>query len=415
MTAKPSPSQPLSQFVRQVFLPARKYEKWYAYQFSTAVRWLRRTHRAVPRLSDLRPIVLATFHRGLLEMGVNPTRAAKLRTRLITIWRFAADMGVAELVVLPKVVRLSRMPAPVGEPGTLIQFFYEHYQPQVLPAGSGQAAAYYALFRRMGLCFGRNLQLSELSATVLAEYVGFLQQQGRSPRTQKAHRQLILALWRFAASQGMAPPLPIIRPIKVPREQPDAWSIEEIVRIIDAAGKLKRASIGGVQANKFWRALLLVGYYTALRRKSIFSIRVADVELETGWLYVSAARMKNRCGQQYRLGPDAIEAIREIYNPKREMLFPAPPAMSVLNRHFRAILKLAGVPNQSRNKLAYFHKLRRTTVTHTAVKAGLAAAIALAGHSGPEVNARYIDPRFLAQTDATAWLPKLKPDDDAAG
>jgi hypothetical protein len=71
----------------------------------------------------------------------------------------------------------------------------------------------------------------------------------------------------------------------------------------------------------------------------------------------------------------------------------------------RILSRLASEGDRLPNSL--FHKLRRSVATHTSARAGLAAAIALLGHSGPELTARYIDPSFLPANDATEWLPSL--------
>jgi integrase len=53
------------------------------------------------------------------------------------------------------------------------------------------------------------------------------------------------------------------------------------------------------------------------------------------------------------------------------------------------------------------HKWRRTVATLAASRGGLAAAVALLGHSAPEMTLRYIDPTKLPGNDATELLPAL--------
>jgi integrase len=138
-------------------------------------------------------------------------------------------------------------------------------------------------------------------------------------------------------------------------------------------------------------------------------LRPDNIDLDRAIVRVPASMMKNGVGQVYRIGPDAVTALRAIWDENRERVFPASRDGSSLFDHFRAILKTAGLTVNQRNRMSLFHKVRRTAVTLTAANAGIAEAIALAGHSGPEVNRRYIDPSMLPQHDSTRWLPQPAP------
>jgi integrase len=125
--------------------------------------------------------------------------------------------------------------------------------------------------------------------------------------------------------------------------------------------------------------------------------------------------VKNRHGKRFRLGPDAIQAIRDIWTPARELLFPMSDSnLQRMGEDFNAILRLAGIPKSRRRSMTQLHKWRRTVATMAAVNSGLPAAVALLGHSGPEITRRYIDPTRLPGNDATAFLPGLAPAPDAA-
>lgn len=176
-----------------------------------------------------------------------------------------------------------------------------------------------------------------------------------------------------------------------------------MTRIIVATSALAgRAPIGGIRTDKLFKAIILIGYWTALRRRSLLAIKPADVDFEDRWLYVHGGNMKSGRGKRFRLGHDAIDAIRDIYSADREWLFPT-SATRTLCKLFKVVLDAAAIP-PSKHKYGYFHKLRRTAISLTAGSAGLAAASALAGHSASYVTDRYLDASMFVGNDATEWL-----------
>ena len=361
---------------------------------------------------DLTRERVADFRAWLAARGVSARLVMEYATRIGRVGRaIAPERFPARGGAVPKrpiaggarAPRCRKLPEPQGEPGTLLHFFQTAYRPQaLLEASEISRDNYLATFRKLRACFGRELRLDELSASAVATFLAWLQERGASPNG--SHRRRLLALWRYANELALAAPVPRMRKARVQREVPDAWSLDELARLIAATPRLEKPAIGGVAAPDYWRALLLVGYWTALRRSSLLRLKPEDLDVN-GWLDVPALAMKNGHGQRFRLGQDAIDAVAKILGP-RPHIFPKLSDGGALGEHFRALVDLAGLP-RSRHKRGLFHKLRRTSITHTAARAGLAAAIALAGHSGPYVTERYLDPRFLTGNDATQWLPRL--------
>lgn len=394
-----------------VFFSARRIGKEYALQFRTMAKWLRRVLKRPPLARDLRPETLPRFRNGMVEMGELPSYSEKVSTRFITLWKFAAE---SNLTVPCEYERTRRpgpqaLPLPTGDEGTLLALFWDRYAVENA-VSSCQTAHYFSTFRKLRDCFGTDLKIADLSPSTVPTFVAFLHAAGLKPGAVRAQYKRLLAVWRFAHREGLTSVFPRDPRLKVPRQTPDAWTIDEFRKIVEAASRLDRPPIGGVRASKFWRAILLTAYYSALRRGSLLRLRPQDIDLTTGWLRVPAEAMKNKCGQALRLGGDAIEALRDIWDERRERVFPVPldsAGSTMLSETFHAILKAAGLPENLQNRMSKFHKIRRTAVTTTAAKVGLAEAIALAGHSGADVNARYIDPRFMPKNDATRWLPPI--------
>lgn len=395
----------LVDFLEQVYAPTmlRGRGERYVAHFREAVSYLGDALRRQPRLSDLNEISFKRWRERIQEFSVG--RRETLSKALRAMWRLAYQLGRASPPSESRgTTGRPKLPTPVGEPGTLVDFYNTTYAPQAIAhTGNLHRAGFLKLLRRLRQCFGRDLLLQELSGKLLAEYVQWMREAGLSACSVKNERTRLLGIWRYAHDRWEAPEPPRVPKLKVPREQPDAWSLEEVSRIIQEAGRLRDKPIEGIPANKYWVALLLVAWYTALRRGSLLSIRPEHLDLDQRWLYVPADAMKNFVGKRYRIGEDAAAALREIWG-EREFVFALRDRTDHRLRHQpKKILKAAAVA-PSRMKLNWFHKMRRTTATHVAVKAGLAAASALLGHSSAVLLKRYIDPTYMVGTDATEWL-----------
>lgn len=343
-------------------------------------------------LADITPDLLERF-----RDQVGGSKGAKYANALSHVMGFAPVRSMGQQ---------GKLPEPYGSQGTVSHHFQTRFKHEAL-VGTGDR--YYwdflALLRKLRACFGRELLLSELSPAILAEFLNWLLGKGFSSRSLIKYRTLLMTIWGYAHEQGEAGPLPRVRRIKVQRHQPDAWSLQELARIIDAAGKLP-GNFGRVPARHFWKAILLVGWYSGLRRRSLFSIRPGDVDLQNGWIRIPPNAMKTGVGKRFRIGADAVEAVKKIFSPTRPYLFTGNLRSGSGLSQFATILKNAGVA-PSKHHLGAFHKLRRTTATHVAAAAGLAAASALLGHSGPDLLKRYVDPTYLVGNDATEFLPTI--------
>lgn len=407
----------LASFFEEVYRPLEQRHRPATYKKGArrAIRLLANYLRRRPVVADLNRETIDAFARSLSEAGVSQKGLHFIRTWLNGLWRYASALGLHSPFVDPRLGR--KLAEPHGEPGTIAHFFQTVFKPQTLQRCNVQHEGnYLTTLRKLRVCFGRDLRLSELSAANLAEFVAWLNARGLSAQTVKNIRANLLTIWQYAHDEQLAPEVCRVRRIKAPREQPDAWSLRDVERIIEAAGQLDKPPIGDIPANEFWPAMLLIGWYTGLRRRALFAIETQNVDLRERWIYLPAAAMKNSVGKRFRIGEDAIAAIRRIYNPSRHLLFPSPRNGSRRSHdmHFAEILRRAQIP-PSRLDNGHFHKLRRTTATHVAAAAGLAAASALLGHSGPELLKRYIDPTYIVGNDATEFLPALRATDAQEG
>jgi integrase len=117
--------------------------------------------------------------------------------------------------------------------------------------------------------------------------------------------------------------------------------------------------------------------------------------------------MKDRTGEPFKLGLDALQAIARIWNPSRKYLLPFPYDQGVLYDQFHRIREAAGLPPSSSNN-GCLHLLRRSVATETAKHLGVEAAQRLLGHSTPQLTKKnYIDQTKLPARDFTSVLRPL--------
>ncbi|MDX1961595.1 MAG: phage integrase SAM-like domain-containing protein [Pirellulales bacterium] len=306
--------------------------------------------------------------------------------------------------------RCMKILLPPPEVGTLREYFENTYQPIQLTGCSTRSTEDYRHFFRYLRDFrqGRDIMLSELTDSLAADYFKYLQSRGMNAVTINNHRARLFAIWRYAEERGKVSAPPRVRKFRVAKPAPDAWTQAELESIIRAPlmmswGKPK----SGIVKGKLFYALFLTAYWTGLRRASLAKLTPANVNLRTGWLDVDGTQMKNGIGKRYRLGCDALEAIRAIWNPERKFLFPGIQNTGIFYKQLRRIFKFAGVTPSARKSVSKMHKLRRTAVTLVAIKQGLQAASEFAGHSNIAMTKLYVDQSQLIGNDATEFLPML--------
>jgi integrase len=355
-------------------------------------------------LDDLNEENLRRFRDYLMDRGRAESTFFAYQRHLRRVGRIVDPQQFAS-----RCARVEILPAPPA--GSVREFFENVYRVERLigAALTTQEEFRYTL-RLLYKHFGRDLLLAELTDSLHADFLIGLRERGMRNVTVNGHRVRLNAIWRLAFERHAVATYPRIRKLREVIDAPDAWSEEELARIIAATALVKWIRpLDGFDAGDVWRAILLTCYWTALRRGTLRKLRPVDVDLEGGWLNVPGSTMKNGRGKRYKLGADAIAALRAIWNPHRKFLFPCPRSMNYFHGNFRRILRASGVAPRTRLVATQLHKLRRTCATMIAARAGLNKASEMLGHSNSEVTKRYIDPTKMPGHNATQILPSLTP------
>ena len=309
--------------------------------------------------------------------------------------------------------------APVAElvaitlPNNLFEFFDRTYAPQRLTESSHDTVMGY---RRALVEFSWFLACDptfhNLDEDTVERFLVWMKQTGRSNATINKYARYLLAVWNYAWKKRRVADQPRdIRPLSESKRIPDAWSAEQMGRILTAA-RATKGMIDGIPAPLWWTALLLTAYDTGLRLDALMNARADDYDPGLRWLKIPAELQKQDADQIFRLHPDTVEAIQATAPESRALLFPWPlidHKYKCLRARYRRILAAAGLGTSRHDT---FHKLRRTSATAVCNAFDKETAQRHLGHSHPSVTARYLDPRLIIPKHNTAadviarpWAP----------
>jgi site-specific recombinase XerD len=167
------------------------------------------------------------------------------------------------------------------------------------------------------------------------------------------------------------------------RRLPAVLSLEEVARLIDAAGNLTQ------------RALLMTLYGTGMRRTEVSLLKVSDIDSRR--MMIRVERGKGGAGRDLPLSPALLETLREYWRWKkpRTYLFPSStghhgPDKPISDKTVWYACKEAALHARI-TKHVTPHTLRHSWATHL-LEAGadLRTIQVLLGHVDLETTARYL-------------------------
>jgi integrase len=281
------------------------------------------------------------------------------------------------------------------------------YLPPRLDLAAGSAEQLRIAIRRFSVWLGREAQLPDLAPDTLLAWMQALRADGLAPATINSRRLSLLAIWNDAAERGLIPPPPRRLPrLRVPDRTPEAFTLDEMRRLMEACRRVP-GLWGGVPAALCWQLAISVLWDTAARVGSLLAARMTDVDLERCLWHVPAEAVKGRRADRlFRLHPDTVALIRESVTdwPPRELLFPFPWGERQVWRHLGRILQDAELPTDRRHK---FHCVRRSSESYAAAQIGIAGAAELVGHSEQVARRHYVCPRIAGQRALIDVLPRI--------
>ncbi len=169
-----------------------------------------------------------------------------------------------------------------------------------------------------------------------------------------------------------------------PRKLPVILSIEEVTRLIEAAGGLK------------YKAALSIAYGAGLRASEVVHLKVSDID--SGRMVIRVEQGKGKKDRYAMLSPTLLELLRDWYRHAHShrmilpggWLFPGqnpvnPLSTRQLNRAFHITLEAAGI-----DKRVSLHSLRHAFATHLLEQnEDIRVIQVLLGHKKLDTTARY--------------------------
>lgn len=266
--------------------------------------------------------------------------------------------------------------------------------------------------------------LADLTVANIRGAMDWQLQRGRAKPTADKLRRGLLAIRNKAIELDFGDLVPFppkkLRPLRLPKREPIAWTIEEFERMLLAASDLS-GEIGPWPRAKVAEALLWLTYNSGLRISAVMATKWTWLEFSQRRLVVDPEVQKDDEGATVILLPETIAALRAIQppTPKRTPgVFDCWPydrgvqQWPALNGMLKKILVAAGlaanVNEISRREL--WHKIRRTFATAIYLKCrDIEVVREMLGHSDPAVTWRYIDKSQLTRKTQADLLPTPNP------
>lgn len=285
----------------------------------------------------------------------------------------------------------------------LLDFFETVYDPLRLRGKSELTRHHYRVqIRHFHRYLRRAPTLADLTDDGVARFLSWFRK-GRSPATVNKARNCLLAMWRLAARKTLVAVWPDVAPEPEPERVPRAWMPEELTKLFGAC-QLEEGEVGGVPAAKWFRCIHLCMWDTAERVHAVMALRWSDVDLANGWVIVPAeARKGKHRDKAFSLHPDTVAALREIQEPRRELVFPWPFDVSYLYVRYKKLLRRAGLPTDRKSK---FHRMRKSAASYMEAAGGNATDFL--DHSSRDTTKAYLDPRICHRQQASSLL--FRPD-----
>jgi integrase len=240
----------------------------------------------------------------------------------------------------------------------------------------------------------RKLSTDDLVDERLNAYLDWLKD-NRARDTMRSRRGHLVTLWRTAFDLGLVerPPRKIRKAPKRVKRIPEAWTAEEVSRLVAACDRLKGefhyTSIG---RSVFMRSLVLTMWDSALRIGDMLDLKYAEISGRERGLFVIE---QNKTGDDIviRLRPETLAAIDACMSQGmvgRELIWPWLMRRQQLYHWFKRLVEAAGVRRGSSKWV------RRASITACErLKPG--AGQHQGGHRSPTTTQRhYLDASQLA-------------------
>ena len=257
----------------------------------------------------------------------------------------------------------------------------------------GTEANYRRNINAFGAYLGRPAERSDLSERTVNEWLRSLEAKYKPP-TVLGNKRGITVLWNWLVSTGQVQPYHAsrLRKIRLNRKPPVAWSIPNVVYLLQAAEQLEGSTLSGLRLRDLMYAWVTVAYETGLRPKDLLRLEYGSVVGNRVFLVQHKTKQPHTC----TLTDATIEAIEAIRRDGEPRIF----GMSKNTmRHYEVkLFEIAASLGFQRSPGQSTGTLRKTHGTEIARNHGIEAAARALGHvSGTKIaRDHYVQPDALA-------------------
>lgn len=294
----------------------------------------------------------------------------------------------------------------------LIDLFENLYRPLRLRGRSPATARLYGCtIRAFGRWLDRDPELRDLEELILARYLEARATQVSAWTSEKERTQLV-ALAGLAWERRLIDVKPCCPPGTIQDRVPQAWSMEELRRLMAAAADPatytgrrpgrprlfpQRSDAAPVPASaavikaRFFAALLPALYESGERIGAMLDAKIEDYGRPHLVVRAEARKGKKR-DRVYRLTDAACDRIEAAIGGRQAgRVFVWPWSRTLIWREFGKAVRAAGLDGRKRVR---FHQIRRSAASHYAAAGG--DAVEMLDHSSPKITKRwYLDPRLV--------------------
>lgn len=416
-TPRFDPATPLADFLEREYVPAagcrrirkkanaRQLRPVTIQQLNRVVRMLAAYLHNPPTVADLTPDTLGNF--VAWYRAAFPNHSGR--------WLDVACKALLRFVkVIPdeRLLRSGRKaPRLTGAEGTLWHVCTTLYFPKAVRVRSDKTKLCYRhALSDFKDSLAREPAVDDLTDDALAGMMVYMQSLKRpdgGPRfssktvNERVSRVKALAGWLFR--RGMIPRMPECARLNVPWRNPRAWTIEEVVRILQSCQREEGIVVPGISAADWWWSLFSAVYDCGERIGAMRQATWAMLNTEAGTLDLPAEIRKAKAADKINPLHDTTRAVLEhMREAGHELIWPWPFSQQVFYAVYKGIVRRAGLVADRKSG---FHKMRRTTATMLQ-KAGIDASMALGHWDSRVTRESYLDVTQLIQRRFCDALPR---------
>lgn len=226
-----------------------------------------------------------------------------------------------------------------------------------------------------------DLPVAKINSEIVNEWIEALLQTDLAAVTVNTYKRNLCAVWRdaYMARLNDEPPLRV-KKIKIPGQIIEAWTHEEIGRLLIAARTRRGCLANGVKRADFWEALILSAYSTGLRKGDLIHVKRSQIGKDGR---ATVIQHKTGFPAVVRFAPEALVIIERMAKiSDSEFALPWPHRSDALTTRFRLIVRDAKV------RPGTLRWLRRSAGSY-AEKAQPGAGRRLLGHRSEWVFAKH--------------------------